>query len=153
AMAMMSRSVPLDMVQMNSSGLGAAPSAIMPAGGILSPPGVPGVPGTSGAVINANVPPGMKLSGGVVQANYPPGAPGAQGGMAQGPRFALQRTQIRFVKPSGMKVSWFTQGPDGRPAYSTTPIDVPGRYNFSQGAIYRLKLSNIEGRPGLEVYP
>ena len=29
----------------------------------------------------------------------------------------------------------------------------PGKYNFLQGAIYSLKLSNIEGRPGLEIYP
>src|SRR5262249_59758322 len=32
-------------------------------------------------------------------------------------------------------------------------IDAPGRYNFIQAAIYRLKLSNIPGRPGLELYP
>jgi hypothetical protein len=29
----------------------------------------------------------------------------------------------------------------------------PGRYNFPQAAIYRLKLSNITGRPGIELYP
>jgi hypothetical protein len=68
-------------------------------------------------------------------------------------RFQGQRTQIRFARPSGMRISWFTQGPDGRPMFSTTPIEAPGRYNFPQAAIYRLKLSNIEGRPGLEVYP
>lgn len=69
------------------------------------------------------------------------------------PRFPAQRTQVRFVRPSGMKVSWFTQLADGRTAQSPVPIDAPGRYNFPQGAIYRLKLSNIEGLPGLEVYP
>src|SRR5207248_5971025 len=37
--------------------------------------------------------------------------------------------------------------------YSATPIETPGRYNFLQAAIYRLKLSDIEGRPGLELYP
>src|SRR5207248_7736051 len=31
--------------------------------------------------------------------------------------------------------------------------ETPGRYNFLQAAIYRLKLSNIPGRPGLELYP
>ena len=30
---------------------------------------------------------------------------------------------------------------------------VPARYNFPQGAIYRLKLTNIPGRPGVELYP
>ena len=29
----------------------------------------------------------------------------------------------------------------------------PGRYNFPQGAIYRLKLTNIPGHPGVELYP
>ena len=29
----------------------------------------------------------------------------------------------------------------------------PGRYNFPQGAIYRLKLTNIPGQPGVELYP
>ena len=52
-----------------------------------------------------------------------------------------------------MKISWLTQGPDGRPAYSSPPLETPGKYNFLQGAIYSLKLSNIDGRPGLEVYP
>src|SRR5205814_7354002 len=32
-------------------------------------------------------------------------------------------------------------------------IEAPGRYNFVQAAIYRLKLSDIPGRPGLELYP
>jgi hypothetical protein len=73
--------------------------------------------------------------------------------MSNQPRFPAQRTQVRFVRPSGMKISWYTQGPDGKAAYSSSPIDAPGRYNFPQAAIYRLKLSNIEGRPGLEVYP
>jgi hypothetical protein len=30
---------------------------------------------------------------------------------------------------------------------------VPGRYNFVQGAIYRLKLSDIPNRPGVDLYP
>jgi hypothetical protein len=60
---------------------------------------------------------------------------------------------VRFVKPSGMKVAWLTSGPDGRPSYSPTVLEVPGRYNFLQAAIYRLKLTNIERRAGLEVYP
>jgi hypothetical protein len=52
-----------------------------------------------------------------------------------------------------MRVSWFACGVDGKPGFSTTQIDVPGRYNFSQCAIYRLKLTNIEGRPGAALYP
>jgi hypothetical protein len=32
-------------------------------------------------------------------------------------------------------------------------LEVPGRYNFIQGAVYRLKLYDIPTRPGLELYP
>src|SRR5204863_5376835 len=32
-------------------------------------------------------------------------------------------------------------------------LEVPGRYNFVQAGIYRLKLSDIPNRPGLELYP
>jgi hypothetical protein len=51
-----------------------------------------------------------------------------------------------------MKVSWYTAG-GGKGGFTSTQIDTPGRYNFAQAAIYRLKLSNIEGRPGMVVYP
>jgi hypothetical protein len=59
-----------------------------------------------------------------------------------------------------MKISWYTPGPDGRPTFDANELRVPGRYNFGQGAIYRLKLSNIPNRttpaafyPTLEVVP
>jgi hypothetical protein len=174
AYAMMSRSVPMDMVQMNrpmpaamnpglqQTGFTAPPGAgtpnfMMPKEGILSPPGVPFAPGMPGG---AMMPPGM-VPGGMPRPDmmaqaFPPGAamppPGAIPA-ASGIRFPVQRTQVRVSRPSGMKVSWYTVGPDGKASYSATPIEVPGRYNFLQGAIYRLKLGNIEGRPGLEVYP
>jgi hypothetical protein len=151
------------------------PNTVVPRGPVLSPPGVPFGPGApsgqnvpGGPSMLPGMPPGlapaggtMPMGGGVINANMPPGmmSPGAimQAQMAQanaaGIRFQGQRTQIRFVRPSGMRVSWFTQGADGHPTYSTTPVEAPGRYNFPQAAIYRLKLSNIEGRPGLEIYP
>lgn len=158
---------------------GVPPLPGMPAGPNVSgpgmlPPGMPGMPGMPGVmptaglgplkgpmpggtmpgpsgVINANIPPGMIPPGGLAQAQQllPPNANSA----ASGIRFPVQRTQVRFLRPSGMRVSWFTQGPDGKPAFSTTPLETPARYNFAQAAIYRLRLSNIEGRPGLEVYP
>lgn len=176
ANAMMSRSVPLDMVQINRGAPGLAavtpggltPPTMIPQGGVLSPPGVPFAPGvpagtspgaaaamnviqatSKGApapgIVSAAIPPGAMPPGGITQVNHGAGHPGM--------RFPAQRTQVRFVRPSGMRVSWFTQGPDGKPSISTTPIEVPGRYNFLQAAIYRLKLSSIEGRPGLEIYP
>jgi hypothetical protein len=159
---MMAQNVPLSMVQQASavgmpgagSGLvqaqftppGAAPPRVpVPPGGLIAPPGMPFAPGGMPGMAGPGVPPGAGL---------PPGAVPALGALTgkSGP-FAPQRTSVRFVRPSGMRVTWFTQGPDGKPSFSSTPIEAPGRYNFLQAAIYRLKLSNIEGRPGLEVYP
>ena len=65
---------------------------------------------------------------------------------------AQQRTQIFFKEPAGMKVFWLTQK-DGKTVFSTVPLEVPGRYNFGQGAGYRLKLTHLPGHPGLELFP
>ncbi len=65
---------------------------------------------------------------------------------------AQQRTQIHFKEPASMKVFWVTQK-DGKPAFSTVPLETPGRYNFVQGAGYRLKLTHLPGHPGLELLP
>jgi hypothetical protein len=147
----------------------------MTAASMYGPQGGPPIPFSMMAGAPPMFPPGMMLppppgmvqqaaafgpAGPVIPANHT-GIPqtGVSGGgnaamaMNAHPRFPAQRTQVRFMRPSGMKVSWYTQGPDGKAAYSSNPIDAPGRYNFPQGAIYRLKIGNIEGRPGLEVYP
>src|SRR5262249_32198942 len=85
----------------------------------------------------------------------PPGAVAAAGAVTcpTPNRFANKRTEIRFVAPGGMRVSWFAPTPDGRAGFTTNYLSVPGRYNFLQAAVYRLKLSNIANRPGLELYP
>lgn len=64
-----------------------------------------------------------------------------------------QRTQVRFTAPSGMKIQWYVRSPEGKDTYSQPPLEAPARYNFRQAAVYRLKLSHIDGEPGLEVYP
>src|SRR6185436_2015554 len=61
-----------------------------------------------------------------------------------------QSSQVSFVSPDGMMISWDVTAP-GR--FDSEPLIVPGRFNFPQGAIYRLKLTNIPGRPGVELYP
>ena len=84
---------------------------------------------------------------------HPAGAVAAVGALT-GPSpqpFPSRRTEVRFVGPERMKVSWTGTGPDGRPAVGR--IDVPGRYNFIQGAVYRLKLSDIPSLPGVDLYP
>jgi len=64
--------------------------------------------------------------------------------------FPGMSSQIAFLGPEGMQVNWDVGAP-GR--FDSEPLLCPGRYNFPQGAIYRLKLSNIAGRPGVELYP
>lgn len=59
-------------------------------------------------------------------------------------------SQILFAGPEGMQVSWDVTAPG---AFDSDPLICPGRYNFPQGAMYRLKLTNIPGRPGVELYP
>lgn len=59
-------------------------------------------------------------------------------------------SQIAFVGPEGMSVTWDVSAPG---AFDSQALTCPARYNFPQGAIYRLKMSNVPGRPGAELYP
>jgi hypothetical protein len=81
------------------------------------------------------------------------GAVAATGALVQGggPRQGCGRTSVYFVRPSSMSVSWFNgTGPGG---FTPTMVKAPGRYNFPQGATFRLKLSDLPNRPGVELYP
>lgn len=62
--------------------------------------------------------------------------------------FATQSTQIRIVGPPGMQIGW--KIPQG---FAENQLTAPGRYNFRQGATYRLKMTNVPGRDGLILYP
>jgi hypothetical protein len=139
------------------------PSGVVQAGGKMTPGTAPIT------LVNGTCPPGGCPGGGAVMTLAPgapigpvaPGGPIPPGGVAAvgaltGPgapaRFCTQRTSVRFASPTGMTVSWYSM--DGRPGFDANQLKVPGRYNFSEGAIYRLKLSNIPGRPPTEVlYP
>ena len=59
-------------------------------------------------------------------------------------------SQIYFVGPEGMTVQWDVTAP-GR--FDSESLVAPARYNFPQGSLYRLKLANVPGRPGIELYP
>jgi hypothetical protein len=137
ARAMIAQSVPLELVQPGAGAGLASPSGIQQAGGAaaasISPPGVPFQP--------------------ILPCSYPPGATASVGALtgASPQAYASKRTEVRFVGPDKMRISWCGMTADGRPAQGY--VDVPGRYNFVQGAIYRLKLSNIPGLPGVELYP
>jgi hypothetical protein len=82
------------------------------------------------------------------------GCPGQGGGLASGRRFPNVRSQIYFLDPDGMKIGWQTSatGVADR-VYIPGQLTVPARYNFRQGYIYRLKLTDIPGRPGVSLYP
>lgn len=71
-----------------------------------------------------------------------PGLPGMQ-------PYAGLTTQIRFVGPESMQIGW----QDGPNHYAENQLTAPGRYNFNQGFIYRLKLDRIPDREGPPLYP
>src|SRR5262249_15149665 len=111
------------------NGIGhAQPTDNLPPAQMLMHPG-PGVDGPGPGVF---VPPGYG-------ANVP--------GFAVDPNAT---SQIAFIGPDGMRVQWDIVG-QGR--FDSEPLTAPARYNFPQWAIYRLKLTNIPGRPGVELYP
>lgn len=59
-------------------------------------------------------------------------------------------SQIQFVGEEGLNVAWDVSGHN---LFDSAPLFVPGRQDFPQGAIYRLKVSNIAGRAGVTLYP
>jgi hypothetical protein len=79
-----------------------------------------------------------------------PGGAGARSGR----RFMNTKSQIYFLDPDGMQIGWQNgTGPNGERSYLASQLTVPARYNFNQGFIYRLKLTNIPGRAGKALYP
>lgn len=75
--------------------------------------------------------------------------PGVMMYQPNGPYMGIA-SQIAFVGPDGMTVVWDISGPG---MFDSEPLICPARYDFPQCAIYRLKLSNIPGRPAVELYP
>src|SRR6185503_16023725 len=63
---------------------------------------------------------------------------------------SMPTVQVLFNKPEGMQVRWDATQPG---AFDSSPLIVPGRQSFPQNAIYRLKITNLEKSPGVELYP
>lgn len=100
------------------------------------------------AVVEAPAPPGGPMV-------MPPGGMGGAGGAAGQPgrRFPNVRSQIIFLDPVRMNIAWQTAvGPDGSKAYASG-VTVPASYNFLQGYIYRLKLTDVPNRGDRVLYP
>ncbi|MFN0199190.1 MAG: hypothetical protein ACKVT0_20770, partial [Planctomycetaceae bacterium] len=76
-----------------------------------------------------------------------PGVLNQMGPPAQKP-FATSLTQLIFSGPAGMHIGW--QIPGG---FAENQLVTPSRYDYMQGATYRLKLTNIPNRDSLVVYP
>ena len=115
-----------------------------PGPGVLGMPGdAVGMGGMAGAAAAAAVVPascmacGDGSAGGGVVGGMPPGGLGA-------------KVQVLFNRPDGMQIHYDVLGDGG---FGSEPLYVPGRVEFPQGGIYRLKLTNIQGREGVELYP
>ncbi len=77
------------------------------------------------------------------------GGVGAAGGMIMGGGTGA-KVQVLFNRPEGMQLRYDVAGDGG---FGSEPLYVPGRLEFPQGGIYRMKLTNIQGREGVELYP
>ncbi|MGC6442480.1 MAG: hypothetical protein ACON4H_07435 [Rubripirellula sp.] len=58
--------------------------------------------------------------------------------------------QVSFRNPDGMQVRYDATGNGG---FDSEPLIAPARQNFPQGGLYRVKLTNIPNREGVELYP
>jgi hypothetical protein len=84
----------------------------------------------------------------------PPGAVAAVGALGIGANHGIAngRASIKFTSPAGMKVTW--QLPSGDFSPEATGLTVPKEYNFMQGQVYRLRLTQVlPNHPGKSFYP
>jgi hypothetical protein len=110
---------------------------VLPPAAMLHHPG-PGVEGPGPGIIRpASYEAAMEAAGAGIA------GPGGMSAMAP-------TSQIGFIGPDGMQVRWDVSAMGG---FDSAALVAPGRYDFPQGAIYRLKLTNITGREGVELYP
>src|SRR5438874_3972089 len=63
---------------------------------------------------------------------------------------SMPTVQVLFARPEGMQIRWDVSG---YTPFDSTPLVVPGRQNFPQNRIYRMKQTNIPSREGTELYP
>jgi len=78
----------------------------------------------------------------------PPGGGVLHGGMMM--PAAPPTVQVTFGSPESMRVRYDATGSG---MFDSEPLIVPARQNFPQGGLYRLKVTNILNREGVELYP
>ena len=116
--------------------IGMPKTNVLPPAAMLQHPG-PGVEGPGpGIIMPASYEASLEAAG---------AGGGGFGGMAMAPT-----SQIGFIGPDGMQVRWDVSMAGG---FDSPPLVTPGRYDFPQGGLYRLKLTDIAGREGIELYP
>jgi hypothetical protein len=59
--------------------------------------------------------------------------------------------QVQFLSDGGSMTIHYDSVGDG--TFGSEPLVTPARQEFAQGGIYRLKLTDITGREGIELYP
>jgi hypothetical protein len=119
------------------AGAGCGPGGCAPGGGYGGPP--------QGGPPNGIYP---------VPGQGPPGAVAAVGAMVPGNTGATPngRASVKFTSPAGMKVTW--QLPNGGFNDEASGLTAPKEYNFLQGQVYRLRLTQIlPNHPGKAFYP
>ena len=114
---------------------------VLPPAAMLQHPG-PGVEGPGPGII---APASYEEALGAAGAEVGGFAGGMGGGMSMAPA-----SQVGFIGPDGMQIRWDASASGG---FDSQPLVAPGRQDFPQGAIYRLKLTDIPGREGIELYP
>jgi hypothetical protein len=77
------------------------------------------------------------------------GGMGGMGGMAMMPGVP-PTVQVTLGQPEGMQVRYDATAGG---MFDSEPLVVPARQNFPQGGLYRIKLTNIPAREGVELYP
>ncbi|QDT61906.1 hypothetical protein SV7mr_44470 [Stieleria bergensis] len=135
---------------------GPGPGVLGPQAAMGAPMGAPmGMPAGMPVASTGDLPGGS----GVVPASFadpycPPGSQGyAQGSVMEGAMVAapqMQSVQVTFGRPEGMQIRYDQTGSG---TFDSDPLICPARQNFPQGGLYRLKLTNIPNREGVELYP
>ncbi len=94
-------------------------------------------------------PAGIAGPGPGVDIGQPHGAYGINAQASEAP-VVMKTSQLAFVGPAGANIRWdvVAQG-----MFDSEPMVCPFRQDFPQSGIYRLKLTDIPGHSGLELYP
>jgi hypothetical protein len=66
------------------------------------------------------------------------------------PPVCIPTSQINFLGVESLVIKYDAQVPY---SFDSAPLRCPATHDFGQGAIYRLKLSNIPGHSGKELFP